>query len=51
MKLRIRIKKTPNCRHLYSAHIRNCGWYGWGNTPAEARAKLLEILAREGWTP
>lgn len=40
----IRIRKTPNGRHLYAATMRGQGAYGWGNTPAEARAKLAENL-------
>jgi hypothetical protein len=31
---------------MYVANITGMGTYGWGNTPAEARAKLAELLAR-----
>lgn len=45
-----RVKKTPNCRHLYTATLKGFGTYGWGNTPDEARAKLAEMIARTGET-
>ena len=41
----IRVKRTPNCLHAYTATMKGKGTYGWGNTPAEARAKLLANLA------
>lgn len=44
---KIVVRKTPSGLHLYTARIKWCGWYGWGNTPTEARIKLLEILKRE----
>lgn len=44
---KIVVRKTPNCLHLYTARIvRGSGVYGFGNTPAEARAKLAELIAR-----
>lgn len=43
-----RIRKTPNGRHLYTAALKGYATYGWGNTPAEARAKLQEMLAKYG---
>jgi hypothetical protein len=43
----IRTVKTPNGMHLYAAYKRGHGTYGWGNTPAEARAKLAANLAAE----
>jgi hypothetical protein len=46
-----RIKKTPNCRHLYTARLKGYGTYGWGNTPDEARAKLAEMIAQSGEKP
>lgn len=46
MKARIRIRKTPNCLHPYTATMRGQGAYGWGNTPPEARACLIERLKK-----
>lgn len=46
-KLKIRTKKTPNGLHLYAAYARGKGTYGWGDTPVEARTKLLANLARD----
>jgi len=40
---KVTVRKSPNGRHLYYAsEVRGNGTYGWGNTPAEARAKLTE---------
>ena len=39
-KQQIRVRKTPNCAHPYTATIKGYGGYGWGNTPDEARASL-----------
>jgi hypothetical protein len=47
---RPRIRKTPNCRHLYAATLKGFAVYGWGNTPAEARTKLIELIANTGAT-
>jgi hypothetical protein len=44
----IRIKKTPNCLHRYTATIKAVGTYGFGNTAAEARASLLSQLRKSG---
>lgn len=44
-KQKIRVRKTPYGRHLYTATIKGIGTYGWGNTPAEARGCLLRQLA------
>lgn len=45
-KSKIIVRKTPNGLHLYTARVvGGNGIYGWGNTPAEARAKLAERLA------
>lgn len=38
----VRVRRTPNCLHQYTATMRGKGAYGWGNTPAEARAKFME---------
>ena len=40
-------RKTPNGRHLYRATCKGYGCYGWGDTPAAARAKLAENIASE----
>lgn len=40
----IRVRKTPNCWHLYRATAKGHGPYGWGNTPSEARAKLIQNI-------
>ncbi len=45
---KIRIKKTPNGRHPYTATMKGVGTYGWGNNPAEARASLLRQLRETG---
>ena len=45
--VKIRIKKTPNCLHPYTATIKAVGTYGAGNTPAEARASLLRQLRKK----
>lgn len=42
-----RTKKTPRGRHLYYATVKGFGQYGWGNTPKDARAKLLANLTGE----
>ena len=42
----IRVRKTPYAYHPYTATMKGFPVYGWGNTPDEARAKLLEVLAR-----
>jgi hypothetical protein len=41
-----RVRKTPNGWHPYTATLRGEATYGWGNNPAEAKAKLTENLAR-----
>jgi hypothetical protein len=41
---KVRIKKTPNGRHLYTATMLAVGTYGFGNTPDEARASLARQL-------
>lgn len=41
---KIRIKKTPNCLHRYTATMKECGTYGFGDTPSEARASLERQL-------
>lgn len=41
---KVRIKKTPNCLHPYTATMKAVGTYGFGNTPAEARASLFRQL-------
>lgn len=41
------ICKTPNGRHRYRATCKGYGCFGWGNTPAEARAMLAENMAAE----
>lgn len=46
-KNQIRVKRTPNYLHAYTATMKGKGTYGWGNTPAEARKKLLNRLAVE----
>jgi len=43
-----RVRKTPYGRHLYTATLRGHGTYGWGDTPAAARAKLAEMLKKSG---
>ena len=43
---RIRVRHTPYGLHPYVAHIKGEARYGWGQTPAEARAKLVEQLAK-----
>lgn len=43
---KIIVRKTPCGLHLYTARIARNPVYGWGNTPAEARSKLAERLAR-----
>jgi len=47
MKTPIRVKKTPNALHPYTATMKGVGTYGWGNTSEEARAKLLANLAAQ----
>lgn len=41
---KIRVRKTRGGWHPYVATMRGKGTYGWGNTPDEARAKLIENL-------
>lgn len=43
---KVRIKRTPNCRHPYTATAKGVAVYGWGNSPTEARAKLAEMIKR-----
>jgi hypothetical protein len=43
---KVRIKKTPNCRHLYMATVTREAAYGWGNSPTEARDKFYEVRYR-----
>jgi hypothetical protein len=50
---KIRICKTPPDLRLhginaYMARIKDCPYYGFGNTPDEARANLLAVLKRKG---
>lgn len=33
----LRVRHTPNCKHPYTASMRGCGTYGFGNTADEAR--------------
>ena len=47
-KMKLVVRKTPNCRHLYRATMKGFGTYGWGNTPEEARAKFRENLSKSG---
>lgn len=42
----IRVKKTPGCWHPYRATAKGHGPYGWGNTAAEARAKLIDNIRK-----
>ena len=44
---KVRTRKTPNGRHLYTATCGGYGCYGWGDTPAEARSKLAENMTQE----
>jgi len=44
----IRVRKTPYAMHPYIATLKGCPIYGWGKTPADARAKLIENLAKDG---
>lgn len=37
-------RKTPHGLHLYRATLPRVGPYGWGNTPAAARARFAENL-------
>lgn len=48
---KVRVRKTPNGRHLYCATIKGYATYGWGNTPDDARAKLQEMLTKYGEVP
>jgi len=41
---KIRVRKTPNCAHPYTATCVGNGTYGCGNTPEEARSKLVENM-------
>ena len=43
---RIRVRKTPYGFHPYVATLKGVAVYGWGKTPAEARAKLAEMMAK-----
>lgn len=43
---KIIVRKTNAGWHPYTATLRGHGAYGFGNTPAEARAKLQELIAR-----
>ena len=45
---RPRVRKTLNGRHPYVATLKGYATYGWGNTPDEAKAKLLEMIAALG---
>jgi hypothetical protein len=40
----VRVRKTPNCAHLYTATIKGQGTYGFGDTPDEARQSLTNQL-------
>jgi hypothetical protein len=42
--LKCRVKHTPNAMHQYTATVKGCGIYGWGNTPAEAKERLRQRL-------
>jgi hypothetical protein len=44
MQPKIRVKRTPNGWHPYTATMTGKAPYGWGHTPAEAKAKLLANL-------
>lgn len=46
MDAKLVVRKTPNCRHMYRATMKNEGAYGYGNTPDAARAKFYELRAR-----
>ena len=50
MQGKIVVRKTPNCRHLYTATMRGFATYGWGNSPEEARIKFRENVAKSGET-
>lgn len=45
-KPKVRVRKTPNAMHPYTATVKGAGVYGWGNTPKRAREKLTELLAK-----
>ena len=47
---RIRVRHTPSGLHPYVAYRKGEPRYGWGQTPAEARAKLVEALRDKGDT-
>lgn len=49
--LKPRVRKTPRGRHHYTATLKGYGTYGWGNTPAEAVAKLLDMIEKSGERP
>jgi hypothetical protein len=40
------VRHTPNGLHKYTCTRRAQGVYGWGDTPAAARAKLAEMEAK-----
>lgn len=42
---KVRVRKTPNALHPYTATMKGKGSYGWGNTPKEARERLQQQLA------
>ena len=44
---KIRVRKTPNCLHAYTATMKGKGTYGWGNTPDKARECLMRNLTNE----
>ncbi len=46
--LKIRVKRTPNGRHPYTANARGFATYGWGHTSAEARQKLIDNIEASG---
>lgn len=46
--LKIRVKRTQNGRHPYTATARGFATYGWGHTSAEARQKLIENIETSG---
>lgn len=45
--LSVRVRRTPNCLHAYTATVKGKGTYGWGNTPSEARQCLAKNLSNE----
>jgi hypothetical protein len=45
---RVNTRRRPNGWHLYTATVTpSIGAYGWGDTPADARRKLVQQATRE----